>query len=173
MPSNFLHAAFIRSVDRKRREIRVEVPPYTDGASLMPLAEVMYPVGDDSTNTEIRLVEGAPVYVAFEAGDPRYPIIMGFRNPNIGNVVGMRRWNHDNFELNADETFTINAGTAINLIVGGTSIKLTGAEIASIAAAHKVQGPVTQTGGDMTSDGISAQHHKHPTAALGPPSEPQ
>lgn len=173
MPSNFLHAAFIRSVDRNRREIRVEVPPYTDGASLMPLAEVMYPVGDDSTNTEIRLVEGAPVYVAFEAGDPRYPIIMGFRNPNIGNVVGMRRWNHDNFELNADKTFTINAGESINLVVGGTSFKLTTAAIKAIASAIGLEGPVTQTGGDMTSDGISAQHHKHPTAALGPPSEPQ
>lgn len=173
MPSNFLHAGFIRSVDRKRVEVRVEVPPYTDGASLMPLAQVMYPIGDDSTNTEIRLVDGAPVWVAFEAGDSRYPIIMGFRNPNTGNVVGMRRWNHDSFEINADKVLTINAGTAINLVVGGTSIKLTGAEIASIAAAHKMKGPVTQTGGDMTSDGISAQRHTHPTAPLGPPSEPQ
>lgn len=173
MPSNFLHAGFIRSVDRNRVEVRVEVPPYTDGASLMPLAQVMYPIGDDSTNTEIRLVDGAEVWVAFEAGDSRYPIIMGFRNPNVGNVVGMRRWNHDNFEINADEVLTINAGTAINLVVGGTSIKLTGAEIASIAAAHKVKGPITQTGGDIISDGISVQHHNHPTAPLGPPSEPQ
>jgi hypothetical protein len=138
MPSNFLHAAFIRSVDRDRREVRVEVPPYTDGADILPLAEVMYPIGDDSTNTEIRLVVGAPIYVAFEAGDPRYPIIMGFRNPNVGNVVGMRRWNHDNFELNADETFTINAGTQIKLAVGGTTLTLTGAELAAIATTIKL-----------------------------------
>jgi len=138
MPSNFLHAAFIRSVDRDRREVRVEVPPYTDGASLMPLAQVMYPIGDDSTNTEIRLVEGAEVYVAFEAGDPRYPIIMGFRNPNIGNVVGMRRWNHDNFELNADDTFTINAGTQIKLAVGGTTLTLTGSQLAALAGTIKL-----------------------------------
>jgi len=138
MPSNFLHAGFIRSVDRGRREVRVEVAPYTDGASLLPLAQVMYPIGDDSTNTEIRLVEGAPVYVAFEAGDPRYPIIMGFRNPNVGNVVGMRRWNHDSFELNADETLTINAGTQIKLAVGGTTLILTGTELAAIASTIKL-----------------------------------
>lgn len=171
MPSN-PYPAFVRVVDRGRREIRVEIPPYTDGASELPLAEIMYPVGDDSKNTEIRMVEGLPVWVSFIAGDPRRPLIIGCRNPNTGNVVGMRRWNHDNFEINADESLTINAGTAINLVVGGTSIKLTGAEIASIAAAHKVEGPVTQTGGDLTSDGISLQHHKTPSAPPGPLSEP-
>ncbi len=31
-----------------------------------------------------------------------------------------------------------------------------------------LQGPVTQTGGDMTSDGTSAQHHKHDGVAPGP-----
>ena len=171
MPSN-KHPGFIRAVDAARREVRVEIPPFTDGASELPIAEIEYPIGDDSRDTEIRLVIGREVWIEFIAGDPRRPLITGFRNPNVGNVIGMRRWNHDNFEINADQVLTINAGTAINLVVGGTSIKLTGAEIASIAAAHKVQGAIAQTGGDITSDGISVQHHKHPTAALGPPSEP-
>lgn len=170
MPSKW--PGVIAEVDRERREIRVSIPPFTDGASELPIAEIEYPIGDDSQNTEIRMVVGRPVWISFIADDPRRPIITGFRNPNTGNVVGTRRWNHDNFEINADKVFTINAGESINLIVGGTSIKLTGAEIASIAAAHKVQGPVTQTGGDMTSDGISAQHHKTPTAPPGPLSEP-
>jgi hypothetical protein len=171
MPSN-KYPGFIRAVDRDRREVRVEIPPFTDGASELPIAEIEYPIGDDSRDTEIRLVVGREVYIEFLAGDPRRPLITGFRNPNTGNVVGTRRWNHDNFELNADSVFTINAGEAINLIVGGTSIKLTGAEIASIAAAHKVQGPVTQTGGDITSDGIGLQTHKHPSAPSGPVSGP-
>ena len=170
MPSKW--PAIIAEVDRERREVRVSIPPLTDGASELPIAEIEYPIGDDSLNTEIRMVVGRPVWVSFIAGDQRRPIITGFRNPNTGNVVGMRRWNHDNFEINADQVLTINAGAAINLVVGGTSIKLTGAEIASIAAAHKVQGPVTQTGGDFTSDGISVQHHNHPTAPPGPVSEP-
>lgn len=145
--------AFIRSVDRGAREVRVEVPPYTDGADVLPLAQIEYPIGDDSKDTEIRLVEGLPVWVAFEAGDPRYPIITGYRNPNTGNVVGWRRWNHDNIELNADQVANINAGkvvninadtinltakTAINLVVGGSSIKLTGAQIAAIAGVIKL-----------------------------------
>lgn len=172
MPSD-LYPGFVRSVDRVRREVRVEIPPLTDGASIWPLAEINYPIGDDSRDTEIRIVVGLPVNISFHNGDPRYPVIMGFRNPHIGNVVGWRRFNHDNFEVNADAVVNINAGESINLVVGGTSLKLTASDIKAIAAAIGIQGPVTQTGGDMTSDGVSAQHHKHPTAALGPPSEPQ
>lgn len=177
MPSN-KYPGFVRIVDRDRREVRVEIPPFTDGASELPIAEIEYPIGDDSRNTEIRLVVGREVWIEFIAGDPRRPLITGFRNPNTGNVVGMRRWNHDNFEINADEVFTVNAGSKIALVVGGTSIVLTAESIAQIATALSIQatvtieGAVTQTGGDMTSDGISAQHHKHATAALGDPSEP-
>lgn len=69
MPSD-RYPAFIRSVDRAAREVRVEVPPFTDGADVLPLAEIEYPIGDDSKNTEIRLVVGLPIWVAFVAGDP-------------------------------------------------------------------------------------------------------
>lgn len=173
MPAD-LYAAVVEAVDRDRREVRVSVPPYTDGASEWPLAEINYPIGDDSTNTEIRIVEGKPIWVSFHNGDPRYPVIMGSRNPRVGNVVGMRRWNHDNFELNADDTFTINAGSKIALVVGGTTLTLTPEELAGIASAIKLQGPVTQTGGDMTSDGISAQHHVHIEQGDGKPvSQPE
>lgn len=179
MPSD-LYPGFVRSVDRARREVRVEIPPLTDGASIWPLAEINYPIGDDSRNTEIRIVEGLSVNISFHNGDPRYPVIMGFRNPNIGNEVGWRRWNHDNIEWNADAVVNINAGESINLVVGGTSFRLTASAIKAIAQAISeqadaitIKGPVTQTGGDMTSDGVSAQHHKHPTAAPGPASEPQ
>lgn len=177
MPSN-PWPGFIRIVDRDRREVRVEIPPFTDGASELPIAEILYPVGDDSLNTEIRLVVDRPVWISFIAGDPRRPLITGFRNPNTGNVVGMRRFNHDNFEINADQVFTVNAGEKIALIVGGTSIVLTAESIAQIAAALSIkatttiEGAVTQTGGDITSDGISLQHHKTPTAPPGPLSEP-
>lgn len=178
MPSN-PYPAIIRQVDRERREVRVEIPPYTDGAGELPIAEISYPIGDDSRDTEIRLVEGREVWVSFIAGDPRRPLITGFRNPNIGNVVGMRRWNHDSFEINADQVFTVNAGTKIALIVGGSSLIITASAIQQLATAlgieakTAIKGPVTQTGGDITSDGISVQHHTHPTAPPGPASEPQ
>lgn len=171
MPSN-RHPGIIRAVDRARREVRVEVPPFTDGAAEWPVAEIEYPIGDDSRDTEIRLVIDREVWISFIAGDPRRPIITGFRNPNVGNEVGWRRWNHDNLEINADAVVTINAGQQIALVVGGTTFTITAETIASIAAAHSIKGPVTQTGGDITSDKISVQHHKHPTAPLGPVSEP-
>lgn len=176
MPSKW--PGIIAEVDRERREIRVSIPPFTDGASELPIAEIEYPIGDDSQNTEIRMVVGRPVWISFIADDPRRPIITGFRNPNTGNVVGMRRWNHDNFEINADKVFTVNAGEKIALVVGGTSIVLTAESIAQIATALSIkatttiEGAVTQTGGDITSDGISLQHHKTPTAPPGPLSEP-
>lgn len=177
MPSN-KHPGIIRIVDRERREVRVEIPPFTDGAGELPIAEIEYPIGDDTRDTEIRLVEGREVWIEFIAGDPRRPLITGYRNPNVGNVVGMRRWNHDNFEINADDVFTVNAGAKIALIVGGTTLVLTPESLTQIATALKIQatvtieGAVTQTGGDFTSDGISAQHHQHPTAPPGPLSEP-
>lgn len=138
--------AFVREVDRDRREIRVEVPPHTDGASEWPIAEMCYPIGDDSTNTEIRVVVNMPVWVAFRGGDERYPIIMGHRPINTGNEVGTRRWNHDNFELNADIDYTLNAGQTVNikagtqilLEVGGSTITITGAEIAAAASLIKL-----------------------------------
>ena len=166
--------AVIESVDRAAREIRVSIPPYTDGASELPIAEIEYPIGDDSLDTEIRMVVGRPVWVSFIAEDTRRPIITGFRNPRLGNEVGTRRWNHDNFEINADKVFTINAGESINLVVGGTTLKLTTASITAMAGAHAIKGPVTQTGGDMTSDGISAQNHTHIEQGDGKPvSKPQ
>ncbi|WP_426237508.1 hypothetical protein [Pseudomonas sp. TWP3-2] len=167
-------AAFVRAVDgnRERREIRVEIPPFTDGAQEFPIAEMCYPMGCDSTNTEIRIVVGMPIWVSFRNGDERYPIIVGHRPVNTGNEQSTRRWNHDNFEFNADKVFTINAGEKIALVVGGTTLVLTADSIAAIAAALTINGPVTQTGGDITSDGISVQKHPHKDSLNGLTSKP-
>jgi hypothetical protein len=133
------------TVGREAREVRVSIPPFTDGAGVFPLAEIEYPIGDDSTDTEIRMVVGKPVWVQFIAGDHRRPIITGSRNPNTGNEVGTRRWNHDNFEINADVDYTVNAqtitlkaGSKITLVVGGTSITLTSADIVAVASKIKL-----------------------------------
>lgn len=129
--------AFVRAVDRDRREVRVEIPPYTDGATEWPVAEMCYPIGDDSPNTEIRVVVNMPVWVAFRSGDERYPIIMGHRPVNVGNEIGTRRWNHDNFELNADVDYTLNSGTSINL-ESGTSVKVDSGKTVAIEAGQTV-----------------------------------
>ncbi len=106
----------IKSYDAERREVRVEIPGITDGAEEFPVAQIRYSIGDKSKHTEIEILEGDLVWLVFECGDPRYPIITGWRNPNEGNVVGFRRWHHLNIESDADETQKHTAGTTYTVL---------------------------------------------------------
>lgn len=133
-----LWPAIVRSVDRARREIRVEIPTLTDGADEFPLAEINYPIGDKSVDTEIRIAEGDEVNIEFRGGDPRYPIIMGYRPRHVGNEVGTRRWAHDNFELTADEVYKLVAGTKIEKIVGAASIVIEDGKITLTAGGSTI-----------------------------------
>lgn len=120
--------AVVRQYDGDRREVRVEIPGLADGAEELPVAQIRYPIGDKSHHTEIRILDGDPVWIVFERGDPRRPIITGYRNPNEGNVVKYRRFHHENIETDADETqkhtagktYTVDAGTDINIKAGST-----------------------------------------------------
>lgn len=95
----------IRKFDTVARQYRVEIPGVTDGADVLPLAEMEYPIGDKSKHekfaTEIEILEGDKVWLEFERGDPRYPIITGYRNDRSVNSTEWRRWHHANIELNA------------------------------------------------------------------------
>lgn len=117
--------AIVRAYSRETRECRVEIPGITDGAELFPLADIRYPIGDKSEHTEIRILEGDRVWVAFECGDERYPIITGWRVKRDGNDVGTRRWHHDNFESTADLEYTVHAGQKITLHCGDSTIVAT------------------------------------------------
>lgn len=112
----------VREYDRARREIRVEIPGITDGAEVLPLAQIEYPIGDKSPHTEIRILVGDAVWLEFECGDPRYPIITGWRCPNTGNSTMFRRWHHENIESDADETQKHTSGTTYT-VLAGTDIK--------------------------------------------------
>lgn len=67
----------------------------------------------------------------------------------------------------------LNSAGSIQFIAADTIALQAGQSITSTAPQHTIdgdltiQGAVTQTGGDMTSDGISAQQHKHPGVAAG------
>jgi len=168
--------AVVVSYDRPSRQCVVSMEGITSGADGL-VAEIEQNLGDRSEHSEIRILPGDRVWVDFLAGDPRYPIITGFRARNAENMVGTRHWEHENFTLVADETqaftagtsithqagqaITLTAGSKIELIVGGTSVTLTADSITQIAAAIALNGPVTQAGGDMTSDGKSMQTHTH------------
>lgn len=173
--------AVIARYDADTRTCAITIPGQTDGAEGELIAEIEYPIGDKSrhaTMTEIEILPGDPVWVEFIQGDPRFPLITGWRNPVIGNSKDWRRWHHANIELLADKQMRLIAGESILLQVGGTSITLTAGEIASIAAAHTVkgavsiEGAVTQTGGDITSDGYGLQAHHHITGTPGLPTSP-
>lgn len=54
-----------------------------------------------------------------------------------------------------------------NIETGDMQIKAVGS-VTWEATRFYIKGPVTQTGGDMTSDGVSAQNHKHEKTAPHP-----
>jgi hypothetical protein len=112
MPGRY--PAIVKTYNQARRTCRVEIPGLTDGGDVLPEAEIEYPIGDKSragTNTtEIEITPGDTVWVAFIGGDPRYPIITGYRNPQAGNSADWRRWHHANMELLADGTMRLAVG---------------------------------------------------------------
>ncbi|MGL5290056.1 MAG: hypothetical protein ACRC9N_11350 [Aeromonas sp.] len=137
--SGLLHGkwpAIVDSYDAESRTCEVSIPGQTDGQGKL-VAEIEYPIGDKSRHanqTEIEVLSGDLVWIEFIQGDPRYPLITGWRNPAQGNSAGCRRWHHKNIELLADGTINIEAGSGITLKVGGSTITLTGSEISLLAS---------------------------------------
>ncbi len=126
--------AVVVSYDRSARQCVVAMEGITNGADGL-IAEIEQNIGDRSPDTEIRIKPGDLVWVDFLAGDPRYPIITGFRARNQQNMVGTRHWEHENFTIVADQTITLTAGSKITIQVGASSITLTPGKIAAVAAA--------------------------------------
>lgn len=130
---------FVESVDRATRICRVRIPGVTDGAELFPEAMLSYPLGDKSEHTEIRIVQGDRVWLDFVNGDPRFPIITGFRPKETDNAMAWRRWHHDNIELQADTDMRLLATGAGILIEAGTTVIVR-------APAIRLEGNTTCTG---------------------------
>lgn len=167
--------AIVREVNRERREIRVEIPGVTDGAAVLPLAEIEYPIGDRSAQTEIRILPGDDVWVAFQGGDARYPIITGFRTKHTGNDVGTRRWFHDNFETICDGQYRVQADAKLILDVGGTLVTITPGKVQIDSADVEVNGEtvfngnVTINGNGTVSGTVAAQGAVSSAASMSAP----
>ena len=68
----------------------------------------------DKSNTAIEVLAGDFVWVEFEAGDPRYPIIVGYRNKREGNDDATRRYHHHgSFEILADNIIKIKGNVKV------------------------------------------------------------
>lgn len=125
---------FVVSYDAPTRHCRVRVPGVTDGAETFPEAMLCNPIGDKSEHTDIRILAGDRVWVAFVNGDARYPVIVGFRPKETDAAIDVRRLHHKAIELIADTNMlleatatqvTIKAGTKV--LVQAPDITLTGA----------------------------------------------
>lgn len=185
------YPAIVKTYNQARRTCRIEIPGLTDGADVLPEAEIEYPVGDKSragaNTTEIEFTAGDTVWISFIGGDPRYPIITGNRNPQSGNSVDWRRWHHKNMELLADVLMKLIAGGDV-LIKSDTKITfqaplilLDAAQSTSTAkhtvqglltwqagvagagggAGNEISGGMTVSGGDVVVDGIGTKSHHH------------
>jgi len=143
------YPAVVREYDAAARMCRVEIPGLTDGGDVLPLAEIEYPVGDKSragaNATEVEIVGGDTVWVAFIGGDARYPIITGYRNPQSGNSTDWRRYHHANMELLADQL--------MNLIAQGDVLIKSGSHVTVQAPSATVQAADTHVTGNLTVDG--------------------
>lgn len=142
--------AEVASIDRERRIVKIRIPGLTDGATDLPEAQLCLPIGDKSEHTEIRILPDDRVWIAFEGGDTRYPVIVGYRPRNQENGIDWRRFAHANFQFNADSTFEIIAGTAIRLV----------SPLIKIVGDIEHTGTMTSTG-DHVAGGVSVIDHKH------------
>jgi hypothetical protein len=125
------YPAIVNSYDAIRRTCRINIPGISSGGDINIEAEIEYPLGDKSRavkwNTEIEILAGDAVWVDFIGGDPRYPVITGYRNPQLGNGSEWRRWHHKNIELNADKSMMVKAGESI-LINANKSVTIKAGE---------------------------------------------
>lgn len=187
----FKYPAVVVGYDANTRLAQVKIEPLDNGADTVLDAELLYPLGDKS-NTAIEVLAGDFVWVEFEAGDPRYPIIAGYRNKRTGNDDSTRRYHHANIELFADNTIKIKGDvkvivesatvevnattvtvtasntniTSLVNITGNTSITgnlaVAGAISGTGGSGASIAGNVTVSSGDVVADGKSLKTHTHP-----------
>lgn len=143
------------SYDTARRVCRVRIPGITDGSTEFPEATIEQPIGDKSEHTEIRILPGDRVWLAFECSDVRFPIVTGFRAKETGNETAYRRFHHANIELTADGVLRLNAAT----------IEINGAT--TINGATAINGSVATVGTLTNNTKAVGSTHKHLVIAVG------
>lgn len=183
-----LYPAVIKSYDAARRRVRIEMVGMTDGDTLLPESELMYSLGDKSKHTEIEIQSGDTVWVDFMANDPRYPIIMGYRNPEHGNSLAWRKWHHSNIEIAAEgemilkgrslklEFATIETtGTTTNnsAITNKATVSMNAGMNNGNGGAVSCTGGLNITGGDVEADGVKLKDHTHTGDSGGTTGKPQ
>jgi hypothetical protein len=109
-----LYPATVKSYNAASKTCQITLTGVTDGTARTITAHIAYPIGDVSTHTDIAIHGGDLVWVMFEGGDMRHPIITHFRNRAVGNETDWRRWAHENMALSAGGILLIKA-TAVQI----------------------------------------------------------
>ena len=110
---------------------------------------------------------GTQVILACPGGDPAQAIIIGMLysnshpSPSTDPDIDLIQFDNGSFIAHNHSAKTLTLHSAGDLIFSAKG------QISHRAEQHNISGPVTQTGGDSTSDGISAQIHKHGGIAKG------
>lgn len=161
----------VASYDAVRRTCRVRIPGITDGSDTLPEAVFINALGDRASDTEIRILAGDLVWLMFEGGDPRFPIIAGYRTPREGNPTQWRRWRHANIQLIAENTMLLTVG-ATNVTITDGSVAITGANLSvsgNITSGGNITaaGNVADQGGAKTMSGMRGTFNGHTHAENG------
>lgn len=152
-----LWPAWVDSYDGGSRTCRVRIDGVTDGSVTMPEAVFNNPLGDNAATTEIRVQAGDPVWVMFECGDPRFPIITGYRTPRATNPIGWRRWAHENIELTADNQLVINADSVVWNVKGSVTENIGGAKTTKAESSELTATTATITANTSIVGGLSSK----------------
>lgn len=115
------YPATILSYDAASRTARISVEPFTKDAPQGLKARFAYAIGEDDRKTEIKVVSGDEVWIFFESGQPRAPIIAFYRSHSVGVRIDTRAIEQENVEILANSQFAVMADH-INLYANGTDI---------------------------------------------------
>lgn len=151
---------FIVSYDAAKKLARVRIPGVTDGAELFPEAMFSFPIGDKSEHTDIRILVGDRVWLDFVNGDPRYPIITGYRPKETDNAVDWRRLHHTNIDLTADTDLRLVATGAGVLVQGGATVTVRAPSVLVDASSSiTLRAPtITMDGNTVCTGTMTVQH---------------
>lgn len=173
MKLNGFWPAKLTSYDAATRTGEVWIDEVTDGADRGLVAEFAYPVGEDDQDTERKITLPANVYVFFEMGDPRCPVVFAWRTRQDGSaVVGTRRIRQQNIQVLATANLNL---TAERAEMSFNSMLLT------VPAGLNIVGPVTcQTiecdtvtaSDDVIAAAVSLKKHPHNLNGLSSPTRP-
>lgn len=140
-------------------KLYVWIPGYTDGASSPIRAGICHPLGDRPKRNDFRILKGDAVWIEFNDGDLSSPIVMGFRDKDTGDSTGTRRFEHDNFEVNADDSLNLNT-KSMNFTADTWNVEARSSTTVKTPV-YTIDGDLIVTGSIKATGGISARGDIH------------